>query len=327
MSYFTPTICESQATGLIRESLALRRLGWSVLPLKPASKVPLVSWRELQRRKLEEHEIISLFERHPDANVGVVTGRVSHLLVLDADAPEIVQRLGVSETPIAETARGRHYYFELPQAHIRSVAGIAEGLDIRADGGYVVSPPSLHPSGRRYNWVIPPRGVDTYGAEPAPPPSWLMELLSKRRSHSRPVKEIVHGVEDGERNVSSAAIIGKLLGCLPIDDWAIAWELVRAWNLQNEPPLDEGQLRSTFDCIGRKELQKRAKIKNEAQFIKKLAQFIKNNFSQRQIAKELNVNQSTVSRALKALTSTITSSKRITFESKISNDSCFLTSK
>jgi predicted XRE-type DNA-binding protein len=296
------------------------------LPLKPASKEPLVPWRELQHRKLEEHEIISLFERHPDANIGVVTGRVSQLLVLDADAPEIVKKFGTPETPIAETSRGRHYYFALPDVQIRSVAGIADGLDIRAEGGYVVSPPSLHPTGKRYNWVIPPRGVDQYGALPAPPPKWLMEAIRKRRHHSRPVREIVHGVEEGERNVSSAALIGKLLGCLPVDDWPVAWELMRAWNLQNTPPLDERQLRSTFDCIARKELQKRAKIENEAKFIKKLAQFIKNNFSQRQIAKELNVNQSTVSRALKALTSNI-SSKRITFESKISNGSCFLTSK
>jgi predicted XRE-type DNA-binding protein len=170
--------------------------------------------------------------------------------------------------------------------------------------------------------------VDTFGAEPAPPPSWLLEMIRKRRSHSRPAREIVYGVEEGERNISSAALIGKLLGCLPQDDWeSIAWPLVRAWNEQNTPKLDTKQLRSTFDCIARKELQKRAKIKNEAQFIKKLAQFIKNNFSQRQIAKELNVNQSTVSRAFKSLTSTITSSKRITFESNISNGSRFLTSK
>jgi predicted XRE-type DNA-binding protein len=320
--------CQSLTNELIGEAIALRRLGWSVLPLKPASKEPLISWRELQRRKLEEHEIISLFERHPDANIGVVTGTASGLLVLDCDAPDVVKRLGVSETPIAETARGRHYYFELPKANIRSVAGIADGLDIRAEGGYVVAPPSVHPSGKRYEWLIPPRGLDPYGALPAPPPQWLMELLRKRRSHSRPVREIVYGVEEGERNVSSAALIGKLLGCLPVDDWeSIAWPLVRAWNEQNTPKLDTKQLRSTFDCIARKELKKRAKIENEAQFIKKLAQFIKNNFSQRQLAKELNVNQSTVSRALKAITSSNISSRRITFESKISNGLCFLTSK
>jgi hypothetical protein len=207
---------------------------------------------------------------------------------------------------------------------IRSVAGIADGLDIRADGGYVVSPPSTHPSGKRYEWLIPPRGLDPYGALPAPPPAWLMELLSRHRARSGTLARIVQGVPQGQRNISSAALIGKLLGCLPQDDWeSIAWPLVRAWNEQNKPPLDEKQLRYTFDCIARKELQKRAKIKNEAQFLEKLAQFIKKNFSQRQLARELNVNQSTVSRTLK----TLSTSKRITFESKISNGSCFLTSK
>jgi predicted XRE-type DNA-binding protein len=308
---------------VIAEALKLAQLGWSLIPLRPHSKEPLVPWKALQKRKLTEPELTELFERNPLANVGIITGKVSQLLVLDADAPDVVKHLSIPETPIAETARGRHYYFHLPNAHIRSVAGIADGLDIRAEGGYVVSPPSLHPTGKRYNWVIPPRGVDQYGALPAPPPKWLMEMIRKRRHHSRPVREIIYGVEEGERNVSSAALIGKLLGCLPADDWPVAWELVRAWNLQNKPPLDERQLRDTFDCIARKELQKRAKIKNEAQFLEKLAQFIKNNFSQRQLARELNVNQSTVSRTLK----TLSTSKRITFESKISNGSCFLTSK
>jgi Trp operon repressor len=309
---------------VIAEALKLAQLGWSLIPLKPYSKEPLVPWKALQQRRLTEPELTELFERNPLANVGIITGKVSQLLVLDADAPDVVKHLSIPETPIAETARGRHYYFHLPNAHIRSVAGIAEGLDIRADGGYVVSPPSTHPSGKRYEWIIPPRGLDPYGAEPAPPPAWLMELLSRHRARSGTLARIVQGVPQGQRNISSAALIGKLLGCLPQDDWeSIAWPLVSAWNEQNKPPLDEKQLRYTFDCIARKELQKRAKIKNESQFLEKLAQFIKKNFSQRQLARELNVNQSTVSRTLK----TLSTSKRITFESKISNGSCFLTSK
>jgi putative DNA primase/helicase len=132
---------------VIAEALKLAHLGWSLIPLKPYSKEPLVPWKALQQRRLTEPELTELFERNPLANVGIITGKVSQLLVLDADAPDVVKHLSIPETPIAETARGRHYYFHLPNAHIRSVAGIADGLDIRADGGYVVSPPSLHPTG------------------------------------------------------------------------------------------------------------------------------------------------------------------------------------
>jgi hypothetical protein len=132
-----------------------------------------------------------------------------------------VKNLGVPETPIVETARGRHYYFQLPKAHIRSATAIAEGLDIRAEGGYVVIPPSIHPSGRPYSWVIPPLGVDPFGAEPAPPPSWLMELLSKHRARSaHELARIVQGVPEGNRNNAAASFIRAFSWMLsPKIDW------------------------------------------------------------------------------------------------------------
>ena len=301
-----------------QDAIGLARIGWSILPLKPRAKEPLISWRQLQHRKLEEREIVELFERHADANLGVVTGSVSRLLVLDADSPSVVAKLGVSETPIAETARGRHYYFQLPNVRIRSVAGIADGLDVRAEGGYVVAPPSVHPSGARYQWLIPPKGLDSLGADPAAPPAWLWELIRTRRARSRPVREIISGVPEGERNISAAAVAGKLLGCLPVEDWIVAWEALRGWNALNKPPLDERQLRYTFDCIARREFEKRARVKNEHQkLLEKLVQFLKNNHSQREIAKAIGINQSTVSRLYHSLIT----SKRITFESKISNGS------
>jgi len=315
---------------VITEARALWQLRWSLVPLKPRSKEPLIRWKPLQKRKLSEREIVELFEQNPDANLGVVTGSISGLLVLDCDSPDAVKRLGVSETPIAETARGRHYYFELPKANICSVAGIADGLDIRAAGGYVVSPPSTHPSGKRYEWIIPPRGLDPYGALPAPPPSWVMEMLSKHRARSDmfELSRIVHGVLEGQRNISSAALIGKLLGCLPQDDWeSIAWPLVGAWNEQNTPKLDTKQLRYTFDCIAHKELQKRSQALKQSDLLEKLVNFISSNFSQQQIAKELNVHQSTISRLLKTLKNPPTTSKCINFETNIANDSRLLSRK
>ena len=297
-----PTSSRPAKQPIAIEALSLSHSGWSVIPLKPKSKEPLIPWRELQRRRLTEREIIEIFERHPDANVGVITGKVSQLLVLDADSPSVVKRLGSPLTPIAETSRGRHYYFQLPDARIRSITHIADGLDLRAEGGYVVTPPSLHPTGKRYEWVIPPKGLDPLGPEPAPPPAWLLELISKRRAHSRPVREIIYGVHEGERNVSATALAGKLLGCLPTEDWWVAWELLKSWNAQNKPPLPERELRQVFDSIARRELQKRTLVENEQhRFFKNLVQFIQKNFSQRELALALNVTQPTVSRRLKSL--------------------------
>jgi hypothetical protein len=286
---------------MITEALALARLGWSVIPLKPRSKEPLVCWKALQKRKLTELEISDLFEQHPDANVGVITGTISKIFVLDCDAPEVMKIWGVPETPIVETARGRHYYFQLPKAHIRSATAIAEGLDIRAEGGYAVIPPSLHPSGRPYSWVIPPRGLDPFGAEPAPPPAWLMELLSKHRARSRApeLSRIVQGVPQGQRNISSAALIGKLLGCLPQDDWeSIAWPLACAWNALNNPPLPERELRRVFEKIAAREHQRRLTAESKELRLTRALQKISRHFklSQRQLSKLTQIPQPTLSR-------------------------------
>jgi len=315
---------------LVTVALRLCALGWNPLPLRARDKRPLVRWKKYQGQLMDEEELIKLFEENPEANLGVVTGTVSQLLVLDADAPEIVQKRGIPETPIVETARGRHYYFALPDTRIRSATNIADGLDVKAEGGYVVVPPSVHPSGKRYEWIIPPRGLDTFGAEPAPPPSWLLEMLSKWRARSGTLElsRLVQGVPEGQRNISSAALIGKLLGCLPPDDWeSIAWPLACAWNACNSPPLPEKQLRYTFDCIAHKELQKRSQALKQSDLLEKLVNFISSNFSQQQIAKELNVHRSTISRLLKTLKNPSTTSKRTKFETNIANGSRLLSRK
>ena len=53
------------------------------------------------------------------------------------------------------TTRGRHLYFQTPETSVRNSAGkVAPGIDVRGDGGYVLAPPSIHPSGRRYEWSV-----------------------------------------------------------------------------------------------------------------------------------------------------------------------------
>src|SRR5439155_22631730 len=89
------------------------------------------------------------------ANIGFVPGRAG-LLVLDPDGPEgeaAAQALGLLSEPTTQvqTARGRHLYFQHPGGHIGN-APLAPHLDVRADDGYVLLPPSIPPSGVRYRW-------------------------------------------------------------------------------------------------------------------------------------------------------------------------------
>jgi hypothetical protein len=134
--------------------------GWPVLPLRARDKRPLIRWEDLQKERPAEGDIAEWFRCLPDANIGVVTGEISNLIVLDinpkhggdASLERLQQRFGsLSATVEAVTGGGgRHLYFAHPGGLTRNRAGLVQGIDLRGDGGYVVAPPSIHPSGRPY---------------------------------------------------------------------------------------------------------------------------------------------------------------------------------
>jgi hypothetical protein len=115
----------------------------------------------------DPERIRSWWSRWPHANVGIRTGRESGLVVLDVDprnggedglADLEARHGGTPETPTVETGGGgTHTYLRHPGAAeipcCRDFGGFL-GVDLKADGGYVVAPPSLHASGRTYEWNL-----------------------------------------------------------------------------------------------------------------------------------------------------------------------------
>ena len=122
--------------------------GWSVIPLKPKSKVPAIRWEEYQRRLPTPAELESWFTR-PGFNVGIVTGAVSGIFVIDADSPAAVAWAEEELPPCdlrVRTSKGLHLYYPYSGSRrIRNkvrveVRGEVLDIDIRGDGGYVVGP-------------------------------------------------------------------------------------------------------------------------------------------------------------------------------------------
>ena len=111
------------------------------------------------------------------------------------------------------TARGRHVYFQMPETPVRNSAGkIAPGIDVRGDGGYVLAPPSIHPSGKRYEW-----SVDCVSAFAAAP-DWLLAKITDANGNGAaptPLSEwralIASGVAEGSRDNTVAKVSGHLL--------------------------------------------------------------------------------------------------------------------
>lgn len=143
---------------MLNEALKNLSFGWSVIPLKPHSKEPLIKWAEFQNRRASEAEVREWFAKCPTLNVGIVTGNISQTAVVDLDGPEgleTARKLNLSSSLTVITGNGRQLYYQCPINEIGNSVRLYPGLDIRAEGGYVVAPPSIHPSGKTYRWLRP----------------------------------------------------------------------------------------------------------------------------------------------------------------------------
>lgn len=145
---------------------------------------------------------------NPNTNLGFATGKRSGVAVLDVDAghggleslAELEKELGpLPRTVTAKTGGGgRHYYFKYPNTDLGNRAGFKKGLDIRGDNGFVVAPPSVHKSGRRYEWL---QGLGVHEVDFAEFPPKLLELLQKPKK-TVPMSSAAESIYEGSRNDS-----------------------------------------------------------------------------------------------------------------------------
>ena len=174
----------------LSEALELADHNFSIIPIKSNEKHPAIdSWKPYQLERASK-ETINRWFANDDSNIGVVTGKVSNVVVLDIDnvagiKPEHV----LPDTPTVKTNRGYHYYFKHPGFDFSSfkIPGLGE---VQSDGKYVVAPPSIHPSGAKYEWLV------ELGEVPlADMPDWL---LSKARSYTTPKASLHSPANDNE---------------------------------------------------------------------------------------------------------------------------------
>ncbi|MCD6562670.1 MAG: bifunctional DNA primase/polymerase [Thermoproteales archaeon] len=145
--------------------------GLSIIPLGYKSKRPVTDWKRYQYTRPSREELEKWFS-DGRKNIGIVTGRVSNnLVVIDFDDANVFQewKNSLSEdlrrlldwTWIVKTAKGYHVYFYVPET-VRTKPKLRGGIDIKAEGGYVVAPPSIHPSGPQYLFLTDPEITDIY---------------------------------------------------------------------------------------------------------------------------------------------------------------------
>lgn len=123
-------------------------------------KIPLTGLGGFKNASLDPAQIHKWWTEHPAAQIGIPTGETNHLFVLDVDGPlgdEAVAKMDLPETFTVETRPGhKQFWFKQP-AGVKtknSTSAIAEQVDTRGDGGYIIAPPSVHHlTGRPYRVV------------------------------------------------------------------------------------------------------------------------------------------------------------------------------
>jgi hypothetical protein len=244
-------------------ALAIGSKGLRVFPCLERAKEPAIY--DNLKRATTDANLISGWWQTRQFNIGIATGEGSGIWVLDIDGDEGEATLRSLEaehsalpvTVEAITGKGRHLYWRWPsgrEIRNRQVSLEFPGIDVRGNGGYVLAPPSVHPSGRIYAW-----SVDSHDDfEDAP--DWLLEQIVKTNtsSNAKPLtaeqwQTFIDQSVDGSRRGPSIARLYGLLARRYVDP-ALALGIVHLFNeLRCSPPLESQEVVKIALEIARRE--------------------------------------------------------------------------
>lgn len=213
---------------LLRAALRYAELGYPVFPCAPGTKKPLTQ-HGFHDASADADQIEAWWAQHPTANIGIPT---VGLIVIDidgegnpwmADAPD--RMLDLATGPMALTPRGgSHRIFRQPPGKTWrcTESRLAPRVDTRADGGYIVAPPSVVTGKGKYVWA-PGLELDTARDSLPQPPGWLVENLDRLETtpkepangsptlaHVAAVGDEANAIPEGQRNATLARLAGGM---------------------------------------------------------------------------------------------------------------------
>lgn len=216
---------------------------WSVIPIGD-DKRPIASWKASQEKALtleEFDKVISENSHKKTTGIGLVTGKISGVTVVDFDDGSEDLFKDIITPTVRTGGGGKHYYFKYTP-RISQGSNTTLHIDIRNDGGYAILPPSVSTKGS-YSWIHSPDDVELEEL-----PDWFVEMYQKQV-----VKHdwSFEGVTEGNRNEASVSVVGSLINSMP-DNPELAYIAFESWNSRNNPPIEESQLKATFEwCLNK----------------------------------------------------------------------------
>jgi hypothetical protein len=230
------------------------RLGLAVFPVRPLTKRPLTKHGHLDAAS-EVSVVENWWHRWPEAGVGIAC-RPSGIAVLDVDprhgGDDTLADLQRQHGLLSATWRsltgggGLHVIFRSPADMVLVDGAIAPGIDLKANG-YIVAPPSQHPSGRRYAWEC---GYEPGSLCLAPLPGWVLDHFRCRASDRLRRDGTPLVIPEGQRN-RRLFQLASMLRRYGLNERAIL-ECVTVINRQHAvPPLPDSDLRAIAKSASR----------------------------------------------------------------------------
>jgi len=257
------TTLRDDLTSNLEYAIYYSGLGWGIFPAhtirnkqcsclkvncKSPGKHPMTR-NGLKDATTDRSQIIKWWNKNPDANIAIRTGKKSGIVALDIDTKsngfESLDALQNTFELLPETltsitgGKGRHICFSHPGGRIKTRSNLFEGIDVRADGGYIIAPPSLHLSGNAYQWA----DIDSLLVAP---PEWLLRLINGKDS-SVPV-EALEIIPMGCRNSSLMSLAG-LKWNQGMRKKELQTFLLEENALRCKPPLGHAEVTQIFESV------------------------------------------------------------------------------
>lgn len=241
---------------VLEASLSYLRRGWSVVPVKKGEKRPAVPWTQYQTRRVDEVRVRKWFDPASGGKylgVAIILGRISgNLVVRDFDDGRAYDRWAEEYSeyarvlPTVKTRRGAHVYLRVPATStLHKTLKFTDG-ELRYEGSIVVAPPSVHPEGVRYEWLIPPPRGEILEIDPAE--IGLIVLPAEEKcGKSRRARGVIR---EGARNTRLTSLAGRLRRTGASQETILA-DLLEENRKRCLPPLPEREVESIAQSVAR----------------------------------------------------------------------------
>lgn len=210
---------QPQSSAMLDHALFFYRLGLTPLPIPEGKKSPAFEWEQYKRDKPLPSDLRRWWAMDSRFGLGFVTGRASQIVVVDCDDPalsvELLERYPTTWVVESPGHKSYHLYYQRPDIERLSNIKLFGGrADLRADGGFIVAPPTIHANGQRYRWV------NFQGGLPSPMPDGLLqEITGGREKPKTPTDDVnwlsallSQGSRAGYRDSDATRLAGYYVG-------------------------------------------------------------------------------------------------------------------